>query len=187
VGLFSQLLAQWRIRSLGCASRSNSPDCSDSEDDPGGQIEFELDAEHDFGHLPFGNFVQRLLQTKIVYAFSPNLIISGFTQYDTESRQVGANNRIRWTIRPEADLFIVWNRGWRHRGGSAAARRSRRGEAAADSGIVVAETRAVVRGSARSSGATSAFRQQRRSVPLLPDKAALREQERRYHVHGAAQ
>ena len=32
----------------------------------------------------------------------------------TESRQVGVNNRVRWTIRPEADLFIVWNRGWKH-------------------------------------------------------------------------
>ena len=75
---------------------------------------FEADAENDFGHLPFGNFVQRLLQTKVIYAFSPNLIVSSFTQYDTESRQVGVNNRVRWTIRPEADLFIVWNRGWKH-------------------------------------------------------------------------
>ena len=23
-------------------------------------------------------------------------------------------NRLRWTIRPEADLFVVWNRGWKH-------------------------------------------------------------------------
>ena len=79
---------------------------------PKGRIQLELDAENDFGHLPFGNFVQRLLQTKVVYAFSPNLILSSFTQYDTESRQVGVNNRLRWTIRPQADLFVVWNRGW---------------------------------------------------------------------------
>lgn len=82
---------------------------------PNGRLQLELDAENDFGRLPFGNFVQRLLQTKVVYAFSPNLILSSYTQYDTGSRQVGINNRLRWTIRPEADLFVVWNRGWQHR------------------------------------------------------------------------
>ena len=81
---------------------------------PSGRLQVELDTENDFGHLPFGNFVQRLLQTKVVYAFSPNLIISSYTQYDTESRQVGINNRLRWTMRPNADLFVVWNRGWKH-------------------------------------------------------------------------
>ena len=81
---------------------------------PSGRLQLELDTENDFGHLPFGNFVQRLLQTKVVYAFSPNLIISSYTQYDTESRQVGINNRLRWTMRPNADLFVVWNRGWKH-------------------------------------------------------------------------
>ncbi len=81
---------------------------------PKGRLQLELDAENDFGHLPFGNFVQRLLQTKVVYAVSPNLILSSFTQYDTDSRQIGVNNRLRWTIRPEADLFVVWNRGWTH-------------------------------------------------------------------------
>lgn len=79
-----------------------------------GRIQLELDAENDFGHLPYGNFVQRLLQVKVIYAFSTNLILSSFTQYDTESRQVGVNSRLRWTIRPEADLFVVWNRGWKH-------------------------------------------------------------------------
>ncbi len=79
-----------------------------------GRLQLELDTENDFGRLSFGNFVQRLLQSKVIYAFSPNLILSSFTQYDTESRQVGINNRVRWTIRPNADLFIVWNRGWKH-------------------------------------------------------------------------
>ena len=74
---------------------------------PSGRLQLELEAENDFGRLPFGNFVQRLLQTKVVYAFSTKLILSSFTQYDSESRQMGINNRLRWTIR-------LWNRGWRH-------------------------------------------------------------------------
>jgi hypothetical protein len=24
------------------------------------------------------------------------------------------NARLRWTIQPGRDLFVVWNRGWRH-------------------------------------------------------------------------
>jgi len=37
---------------------------------------------------------------------------SSFIQYDTESQNVGVNTRLRWTIRPGNDLFVVWNRGW---------------------------------------------------------------------------
>jgi hypothetical protein len=39
--------------------------------EPAGHLQLEFDAEDDFGHLPSGKFVQRLLQTKAVYAFSP--------------------------------------------------------------------------------------------------------------------
>jgi hypothetical protein len=42
------------------------------------------------------------------------LILSSYAQYDTASRHVGVNNRLRWTIRPNADLFLAWNRGWKH-------------------------------------------------------------------------
>jgi hypothetical protein len=37
---------------------------------------------------------------------------SNFLQYDTESQNVGNNMRLRWTLKPGNDLFIVWNRGW---------------------------------------------------------------------------
>ena len=35
-------------------------------------------------------------------------------QYDTEAQNLGTNTRLRWTLKPGNDLFIVWNRGWRH-------------------------------------------------------------------------
>jgi hypothetical protein len=47
-----------------------------------------------------------------VYAFNPNLVLSNFLQYDTESQNVGNNMRLRWTLKPGNDLFVVWNRGW---------------------------------------------------------------------------
>jgi len=79
---------------------------------PAARWQVDLSTENDFAHLREGNFVQRLWQLKGGYAWSPNLVLTTFVQYDTESQNVGTNTRLRWTIRPGNDLFIVWNRGW---------------------------------------------------------------------------
>jgi hypothetical protein len=79
---------------------------------PSARWQLDLSTENDFARLREGNFVQRLWQLKGGYAWSPNLVLTSFIQYDTESQNVGTNTRLRWTIRPGNDLFIVWNRGW---------------------------------------------------------------------------
>ncbi len=79
---------------------------------PGARFQLDLSTENDFAHMPSGNFVQRLWQARGTYAWNPNLSLTSFIQYDTESHNVGANPRLRWTIRPGNDLFVVWNRGW---------------------------------------------------------------------------
>src|SRR5262249_1481811 len=63
--------------------------------------------DQNFGRLKEGNFVQRLTQLNLVYAFNPNLVLTNFLQYDTESQNVGNNMRLRWTLKPGNDLFIV--------------------------------------------------------------------------------
>ena len=73
-----------------------------------------LNFENDYGYLPQGDFIFRLWQLKTVYAFNPNLLLAAFLQYDSESQDLGVNARLRWTIRPGNDLFLVWNRGWKH-------------------------------------------------------------------------
>ncbi len=85
---------------------------------PAGHLQLELNAENDFGHLPEGDFIQRLWGLKTVYAFTPDLVLSAFAQYDSESGDLGVNTRLRWTIQPGNDLFVVWNHGWRHPVGS---------------------------------------------------------------------
>ena len=77
-----------------------------------GRLQGGLESEQNFGRLKEGTFVQRLIQFNLVYAFNPNLVWSSFLQYDTESQNAGNNMRLRWTLRPGNDLFIVWNRGW---------------------------------------------------------------------------
>lgn len=79
---------------------------------PGGHLRLQFDLEHDNGHLDEGDFTLDVGQFKVVYALTPDLILSGNVQYDSESRDVSANTRFRWTIRPGTDLFVVWNRGW---------------------------------------------------------------------------
>jgi len=79
---------------------------------PKGRLHFGLTAENNFGHLPRANFVQRLWQLQSAYAWNPNLVFTNFLQYDTDSHNLGSNTRLRWTIRPGNDLFVVWNRGW---------------------------------------------------------------------------
>ncbi len=79
---------------------------------PTGHLSLGLEVENDFGRLPQGHFVQRLWQFRAVYAFTPNLVLSSYTQYDSESNDMGVNNRLRWTIKPGRDLFVVWNHGW---------------------------------------------------------------------------
>jgi hypothetical protein len=81
---------------------------------PKGKFQVELDTFNNFGHLKEGNFVQRLWQLQSAYAWNPNLILTSFIQYDSESRNLGSNTRLRWTIKPGNDLFVIWNRGWQN-------------------------------------------------------------------------
>jgi hypothetical protein len=78
----------------------------------GGHWQTGVSLEQNFGRLREGNFVQRLLQIHLTYAWNPNLVLTSFFQYDTESDNAGNNVRLRWTVRPGNDLFIVWNRSW---------------------------------------------------------------------------
>jgi hypothetical protein len=78
----------------------------------GAHLRLELNGENDFGKLPQGRFIQRLWQLKVLYAFTPDLAVSTFIQYESDARGVGLNSRLRWTLAPGRDLFLVWNRNW---------------------------------------------------------------------------
>lgn len=77
-----------------------------------GRVQLAAMTENDFGRLPQGSVVQKLWQLQATYAWNPDLLLSSFVQYDTESNNIGINTRLRWTIKPGRDLFLVWNRGW---------------------------------------------------------------------------
>jgi hypothetical protein len=74
----------------------------------------ELNATHNRGRLPQGDFTQNLVGTRLRVNFSPNLQYNSYLQYDNESDTFGANTRVRWTFSPLGDLFVVYNHNLRH-------------------------------------------------------------------------
>ncbi len=70
---------------------------------------FELTGERNIGSLPAGDFTQDLIGGRMLVNFSPDLQVNSFVQYDNESREFGANTRMRWTFHPLGDLFVVYN------------------------------------------------------------------------------
>jgi hypothetical protein len=76
---------------------------------PSAMFILQLTGEHDIGRLPVGDFETTLAGVRALVNFSPDLNLSSFVQYDTESRSVGANTRFRWSFDPAGDLFVVYN------------------------------------------------------------------------------
>src|SRR5262249_15595335 len=81
----------------------------DSLWNPSGLLSFEFLGEHDHGELKEGDFTEDLVGTRAGVNLSPDLQVSSFLQYDTESKSFGTNTRMRWTIRPTIDLFVIYN------------------------------------------------------------------------------
>jgi len=72
-------------------------------------VTIEFSGERNVGRLATGNFTQTIAGTRLRLNVSPDLSIASYIQYDTDSELVGTNTRLRWTFRPVADLFIVYN------------------------------------------------------------------------------
>ncbi|MGH9386742.1 MAG: hypothetical protein ACRD2N_20930, partial [Vicinamibacterales bacterium] len=72
-------------------------------------LTLELSGERNAGRLQGGRFTQTLVGTRAQLNVSPDLSVASYVQYDTESNELGANTRLRWTIRPQADVFVVYN------------------------------------------------------------------------------
>ncbi|MDO8793872.1 MAG: DUF5916 domain-containing protein [Vicinamibacterales bacterium] len=69
----------------------------------------EYSGERNVGDLATGRFTQTLVGTRLRVNVSPDFSVSSYVQYDTDSDSVGVNTRLRWTFKPVADLFVVYN------------------------------------------------------------------------------
>ena len=76
---------------------------------PASLVTLEATLERNVGELPWGDFAQTVVGTRLRLNVSPNLNVSSVVQYDDISDSVGTNTRLRWTFRPQGDLFVVYN------------------------------------------------------------------------------
>jgi Domain of unknown function (DUF5916) len=74
----------------------------------------ELSGERDIGRLPEGRFTTDLVGTRVRFNVSSDLQVNSYVQFDTDSRSLGTNTRLRWTFRPAGDLFVVYNHNLSH-------------------------------------------------------------------------
>ena len=86
---------------------------------PTPHVRLALGGERSEGKLPGGRFTTEILSGRLELNLSPDLGWSTLVQYDSDSRLLGVQSRLRWRIRPGSDVFVVFNRGWlRDEGGS---------------------------------------------------------------------
>jgi hypothetical protein len=76
---------------------------------PSSSVILELSGEHDIGRVAGIGFTESLVGLNTQLNFTPDLTLSSFIQYDTESRVLGSNTRLRWTFDPAGQLFVVYN------------------------------------------------------------------------------
>ena len=58
--------------------------------------------------LPQGDFDVELVDVRAVYTMTPRMFVSALFQYDSESRGLAANVRLRWEYSPGSELFVVY-------------------------------------------------------------------------------
>ncbi|MGC2165675.1 MAG: DUF5916 domain-containing protein [Gallionella sp.] len=75
------------------------------------QEKLNLTAAHSISaiRLPLGKLDVRTTNMELKYAFSPRLALNWVGQYDNVSEALGMNARLRWTIQPGSDLFVVYS------------------------------------------------------------------------------
>ncbi len=78
---------------------------------PGSRFNARIDYEINDLELPAGRFTVHVARVGLNVNFSPRLIWNTIAQFDNVSEDLGLNSRLRWTLAPGRDLFLVLNHG----------------------------------------------------------------------------
>jgi len=62
--------------------------------------------------LKEGDFNKSLLIYRLNYSFTPFIALANLVQYDTDSRNIGLQSRLRWILKPGNEFFFVFNHSW---------------------------------------------------------------------------
>ena len=81
---------------------------------PNSNLALALNNTVNIFHLPQGNFNIVLSGLQVSYAFTRFLNLTTFLQSDTaQTKAASANIRLRYTFRPDSDLYVIYNLGTR--------------------------------------------------------------------------
>ncbi len=72
----------------------------------------DMEMEQNWIRLKEGSFNAVVLICRLDYSFTPFIALTNFVQYDTDSRNIGLQSRLRWILTPGNEFFIVLNQGW---------------------------------------------------------------------------
>jgi hypothetical protein len=62
--------------------------------------------------LKEGDFNTSLVICRLDFSFTPFVTLANFVQYDTDSRNIGLQSRLRWIMKPGNEFFVVFNQNW---------------------------------------------------------------------------
>ncbi len=79
---------------------------------PGPLLTLSVEYEDIEVELEDSGFHTKLVGVHADFSFDPELSWKNFVQYDTDSRNLGAQSRLHWIIEPGKDLFFVAQLGW---------------------------------------------------------------------------
>ena len=72
------------------------------------QIQVQPGVSVNHVELPIGTFTATQLQTRVVYTLTPRTFVAALVQYNSSSRLVSTNARLRWEYTPGSELFVVY-------------------------------------------------------------------------------
>lgn len=79
---------------------------------PSARVELTADWQLNDIELAGGSFHVRVASARLVYFATPDLQFSLLGQYDNFSEKLGVNFRVRWTVQPGNEVFLVMNQGY---------------------------------------------------------------------------
>jgi hypothetical protein len=76
---------------------------------PSSLLGFEFDGKRNIGRLPWGDFDQTLIGSRVRFNVNSDLQLNSYLQYDTISQNLGVNVRVHWIFSPLGDAILVFN------------------------------------------------------------------------------
>ncbi len=76
---------------------------------PNALLGFEFNGVRNIGRLPWGDFEQTLVGSRVRFNVNSDLQLNSYLQYDTVSRTLGVNLRVHWIYSPLGDVILVFN------------------------------------------------------------------------------